>query len=108
MPNIKFQMCGTRKSEHIRNENMSEIDLFFVTGNLHCENAIATHETVDKKQQALGGFSNSCLCEAGKLQSRPMVVEARSLAIIKGYNFTVSRRLLEKVILYLKKATSSI
>ena len=69
MPNIKFQMCGTRR----RNANisemgiMSEIDLFFVTGNLHCENAIATHETVDEKQQALGGFSKSCLCEAGKL-----------------------------------------
>ena len=40
---------------------------FLSLGYLHCENAIATHETVDKKQQALGGFSKSCLCEAGKL-----------------------------------------
>ena len=39
---------------------------------------------------------------------RAVIGVAFALAIIKGYKFTVSKRLLEKVSLYLKKATSSI
>ena len=63
---------------------------FLSLGYLHCENAIATHETVDKKQQTLGRFLKICMCETGKLQSRPILVQVRSMAKLKVCCFAVS------------------